>query len=192
MDQAKRECILDAAVRAFRRLGFRKTSIDDVANEAKVGKGTVYLAVKSKDELYLRAVDRELASWLADHVVLAQDYSRDGLAKLVLSEIETARRRDLVHPALSGRIADTVDVDVAALRATARANLLTALEAARTAGRFRKDLDVSTAGELLQAIEIAALSAHPSADPPAAALSQPTVEAIQRAVDQLIRGFVAA
>jgi AcrR family transcriptional regulator len=61
----KRECILTAAVRAFSRLGFRKTSIDEVAQAAGVGKGTIYLAVSSKDELYLSAVEREVKGFLA-------------------------------------------------------------------------------------------------------------------------------
>jgi len=181
---------LDAAVKAFRRLGFRKTSIDDVATEAKVGKGTVYLAVKSKDELYLKAVDRELAAWLADHVRHALDFSAEGLAALVVAEIDSARRRDLVHPAISGRIAETVEVDVGSFRGSARANLVRALEAGKGAGRYRQDLDIGVAAELLQGIEVAALSAHPAAEPPSNTPTRPTPEAIRRAVDLLIRAFI--
>ncbi|MFO0751317.1 MAG: helix-turn-helix domain-containing protein [Myxococcota bacterium] len=190
MDQAKHECILDAAVRAFRRLGFRKTSIDDVASEAKVGKGTVYLAVRSKDELYLKAVERELAAWLADHATLAGDFSLDGLTRLVLAEIESARRRPLVHPALSGRIADTVaGVDVPALRKTARKNLVAALEAGRAAGRFKAGVEPEVAAELLQAIEVLALSAHPAAEPPPPHPSRPTLESLAATIALAVRAL---
>ncbi len=43
MDAAKKDCILLQAARAFARFGFKKASIDDIAREAGVGKGTVYL-----------------------------------------------------------------------------------------------------------------------------------------------------
>ncbi|MCC6625319.1 MAG: TetR family transcriptional regulator [Deltaproteobacteria bacterium] len=191
LDQAKRECILDAAVRAFRRLGFRKTSIDDVASEARVGKGTVYMAVRSKDELYLKAVERELAQWLADHAALAGDFSAAGLARLVHAEIDSARRRPLVHPILSGRLADTLEgVDLPALRRTARTNLALALGAGVGAGRFRREVDPETSAEVLQAIEIAALSAHPAIEPPPGQSTAPTPEAIGRLVSPLVAGLL--
>ncbi len=191
LDQAKRECILDAAVRAFRRLGFRKTSIDDVATEAKVGKGTVYMAVRSKDELYLKAVERELRAWLDDHRHLAADFSPDGLTRLVFAEIDSARRRPLVHPALTGRIADTVDgVDVPALRTLARENLVSVIANGRAAGRFERGLDPSAAAGLLQAVEIEALSAHPAIDPPGDHPTRPTPDTLGRLVTTLVTGFV--
>jgi len=48
VEQAKKDCILLEAARAFARFGFKKASIDEIAKEAGVGKGTVYLAAESK------------------------------------------------------------------------------------------------------------------------------------------------
>lgn len=183
---------MEAAVKAFRRLGFRKTSIDDVASEAKVGKGTVYLAARNKDALYCEVVRREMDTWVRDNAKHTQDFSRHGIVRLVYLEVESARQRRLVHPVLTGRIVETVDVDVEALRERGRRNLMTIVEGARAAGRFRPDLDVWAAAELLQAVEIAAISAHPEVEPPGNEPSRPTTDAIERSVDQLIRGFVAA
>ena len=50
--------ILDAAVQLLIRFGFRKTTIDDVAREAGVGKGTIYLHWKDKNELFRAALWR--------------------------------------------------------------------------------------------------------------------------------------
>jgi AcrR family transcriptional regulator len=36
--------ILDAALRVFGQYGYRRTSMDDIAREAGIGKGTIYLS----------------------------------------------------------------------------------------------------------------------------------------------------
>lgn len=53
-----RDRILDAAERLLGRFGYRKMTIDDIAAEAGIGKGTVYLSFPSKEELVLSTVDR--------------------------------------------------------------------------------------------------------------------------------------
>lgn len=50
--------LLDAAVHLLVRWGFRKTTVDDVAREAGVGKGTVYLHWKDKNEMFRAAISR--------------------------------------------------------------------------------------------------------------------------------------
>jgi len=61
----KRERILAAAVARFTAVGYRKTSVEDVAKAAGVAKGTVYLYYGSKPELLLHAVAWEKRSYLA-------------------------------------------------------------------------------------------------------------------------------
>ena len=55
----REERLLDAAARLLVRWGYRKTTIDDVAREAGVGKGTVYLHWNDKNELFRSAILRE-------------------------------------------------------------------------------------------------------------------------------------
>jgi AcrR family transcriptional regulator len=62
----KRDRILDAAQRLFVRYGVKRTSVDDVAREAGIAKGTVYLSFKSKAELFAAIADRLCANTLAD------------------------------------------------------------------------------------------------------------------------------
>lgn len=50
--------ILDAAAALLVRFGYRKTTIDDVAREAGVGKGTIYLHWNDKNELFRAAIGR--------------------------------------------------------------------------------------------------------------------------------------
>jgi AcrR family transcriptional regulator len=48
----KRATILAAALTLFGRYGFKRTSIDDIAREAAIAKGTVYLYFKGKEEIF--------------------------------------------------------------------------------------------------------------------------------------------
>ncbi|MGC8669418.1 MAG: TetR/AcrR family transcriptional regulator [Chthonomonadales bacterium] len=53
-----RETILDAAIRLMQRYGYRKTTMEDLAREAGIGKGTIYLYFPSKEEVALACADR--------------------------------------------------------------------------------------------------------------------------------------
>jgi TetR/AcrR family fatty acid metabolism transcriptional regulator len=53
-----REAILDAADRLLAHYGYRKMTVEDIAREAGIGKGTVYLHFPSKEEVVLSRVDR--------------------------------------------------------------------------------------------------------------------------------------
>lgn len=55
---AARQRILDAAERLLGRYGYRKMTVDDLAAEAGIGKGTVYLSFRSKEDAVLATVDR--------------------------------------------------------------------------------------------------------------------------------------
>ncbi len=54
----RREEILEVATRLFAEQGFPKTDLQVVADELKIGKGTVYRYFPSKHDLFLAAVDR--------------------------------------------------------------------------------------------------------------------------------------
>ena len=50
-DPEKRRRILDAAIRTFGRRGFHEARIADIASDAKVAEGTVYLYFRNKEDL---------------------------------------------------------------------------------------------------------------------------------------------
>ncbi len=49
--KAKKEQIVKAAIRAFLKKGFARTTISDIAKQAGTGKGTIYEYFNSKDEI---------------------------------------------------------------------------------------------------------------------------------------------
>jgi len=53
-----RDLILDATDRLLARNGYKKMTMDDLAQEVGIGKGTIYLHFPSKEELVLSHVDR--------------------------------------------------------------------------------------------------------------------------------------
>ena len=53
-----REAILDATDRLLARYGYRKMTVEDIAREVGIGKGSVYLHFASKEEIVLSHVDR--------------------------------------------------------------------------------------------------------------------------------------
>src|SRR5882757_7378061 len=58
----KRERILDASERIFARHGFFAARVSEVAKEAGVADGTIYLYFKSKDDLLISLFENRMAS----------------------------------------------------------------------------------------------------------------------------------
>lgn len=56
--EAVKDAILDATDRLLARFGYRKTTVEDIAAEAGIGKGTIYLHFNSKEEVVLSHIDR--------------------------------------------------------------------------------------------------------------------------------------
>jgi AcrR family transcriptional regulator len=93
---ARRAAILDAALQVFGQYGFRRTSMDDIAREAEIGKGTVYLSFASKDEVF-----QALSQHLAERMLAgAQAASRQPGT--------TADKLAAMHAAWFGTYADTI------------------------------------------------------------------------------------
>jgi AcrR family transcriptional regulator len=53
-----RDALLDATDRLLARYGYKKMTIDDLAREVGIGKGSVYLHFTSKEEIALSHIDR--------------------------------------------------------------------------------------------------------------------------------------
>ena len=61
---ARGDRILDAAAELLLRYGYSRVTIDDVARRADVGKGTVYLHWRTREELFGAVLGRDLAEAL--------------------------------------------------------------------------------------------------------------------------------
>ena len=75
----REERILDAAATLLARWGYRKTTIDDVAREAGVGKGTIYLHWKDKNDLFRAAIWREQQRYSEETMRRIADDPQGGL-----------------------------------------------------------------------------------------------------------------
>ena len=108
--------ILDAADRLLVRYGYRKMTVDDLAKEAGIGKGTVYLSFDSKADVALACIDRmverllqrlaaiaassgppgpRLEAMLVERVMHRFDYARPHSASL--DELFASLRRPLLE-----------------------------------------------------------------------------------------------
>ena len=62
----KRSAILRAAIKVFARSGYSNAKVSDIATEARIADGTVYLYFKSKDEILHSIFDQAMAEFI-DH-----------------------------------------------------------------------------------------------------------------------------
>jgi AcrR family transcriptional regulator len=83
-----RDLILDAADRLLARYGYKKMTVDDLAQEVGIGKGTIYLHFRSKEEIVLSHVDRIVDRVLERLNVVAQS---DAAPAAKLREMLVAR-----------------------------------------------------------------------------------------------------
>lgn len=58
--QRRREIIIEAAVKVFARKGFYNAKVKDVAREAGVADGTIYLYFKNKDDLLISLFESKM------------------------------------------------------------------------------------------------------------------------------------
>ncbi|NOT46621.1 MAG: TetR/AcrR family transcriptional regulator [Acidobacteria bacterium] len=62
----KREAILRAAIKVFAEKGYFNSKVADIAGEAGIADGTVYLYFKSKDEILHSIFDRAMEEFIAE------------------------------------------------------------------------------------------------------------------------------
>src|SRR3989442_12912317 len=64
-DPDKPQQIIDAAVRVFGRNGFYNSRVSDIAREAGIASGTIYLYFKTKDEILVTLVREKMAEFVS-------------------------------------------------------------------------------------------------------------------------------
>ena len=111
----REERLLDAAVALLVRYGYRKTTIDDVAREAGVGKGTIYLHWKDKNELFRAAIWREQQRYSAD---LQRRIAADPQGGLLHRVTTHGMLAGMANPLMAAIISGKSDIFNGFLRAT--------------------------------------------------------------------------
>jgi len=165
------DAVLESASRCFARYGYKKTSMDTVAEEARVAKGTVYLYCESKQDLLYRSVERELRAWI-DELSLLIDPARPAneiLADMARRDAAFVEQRPLVADLLSGmldgELAESRD-RFEELRKRGLQHVVAVLQLGIGQGVFAADLDVHATARILQEMQLSgALLRHRAAVP---------------------------
>ena len=147
--------ILDAAVAQMIRQGYDKTTMGDVADEAGVSRGTVYLYFKGKDELFEALVYREYLEYARTWLELVEAEPRGGTVggyyRATLSAvksrpfIQALMRRD---PRIIGSYLRKRDNIFAWIQTSP--TVIDILRALQKAGTIRKDVDAGVAAHIVE------------------------------------------
>jgi TetR/AcrR family fatty acid metabolism transcriptional regulator len=153
-DPDKPQQIIDAAVRVFARTGYYNSRVSDIAREAGIASGTIYLYFKTKEEILVTLFREKMAEWVA-LVRREVALETDPVAKI--------RRIVALHFTMIERNPDLAEVVQVELRqgqkffrgasaheVSAYFGVITdVLEEGIAAGRIRKDLPAKIATKML-------------------------------------------
>lgn len=188
--QQRAEHILDVAAVLLVRWGFRKTTIDDVAREAGVGKGTIYLHWKDKNELFLAAIWRASRQVTAETLQrLAADPEGGHFHRFWAHGMVAIYANPLLAALMQGN-ADIFQGLIDSLSpATTRliiGNTETHIIQLQEAGLIRKDLTVQSITFLMSTLKVGMISAAELLGPD----HTPSAEALTDAISDLIRRWL--
>jgi AcrR family transcriptional regulator len=95
VSEFRRAAIIDAARSVFARKGFTRSIIDEIACEAGIAKGTVYLYFRSKKEIYRAVLDQDM-EFVKKNTLARIDLAtslRDKIRAFTLTRLENAETR---------------------------------------------------------------------------------------------------
>lgn len=146
--------ILDAALDRFATFGIRRTTMDDIAEAAGIGRATVYRRFGGRDEIVRAVVLRELARFIAevDAVVQAIDDPVERFTEGFVAMLRAARTNDLLRRMLDVEpqlVLPALTVEAGSAVALCREYLVGELGRSQVDGEIRADVDVEVVAELL-------------------------------------------
>ncbi len=101
--QERGERILDAAADLLIRWGYKRVTIDDIARQAGIGTGTIYLHWKTRDALFETLMLREgVAIWREMLELIRADPMEIVLSRMVRSELLIVMKRPLARAMFMG------------------------------------------------------------------------------------------
>jgi AcrR family transcriptional regulator len=86
----KRKKILEVALKLFTSMGFHETRLDEVAKQADIAKGTLYLYFKSKEDLFIQCLFDGSERWMerAQVIIDSQNSIKERFLRLIELQVE--------------------------------------------------------------------------------------------------------
>jgi AcrR family transcriptional regulator len=164
--EARAQRILDAASTLILRYGYHKTTIDDIAREAGVGKGTLYLHWKTREVLFAALILREKVAMAED---IKQRLAGDPAGATLRGLLKHAALALMHSPLLKAVLLRDTEVfgkfvqreQSSALSAEVLVGFTAYLEALRQQGLVRTDLSLQALAALFSSIFIGFFLAAP-------------------------------
>jgi AcrR family transcriptional regulator len=101
--QERAERILDAAAELLVRWGYRRVTIDDIAKQAEIGSGTIYLHWKTRDALFETLILREAVTvWRELQRRIAVDPEEVLMHRMMRSMLTFVMSRPLARALFTG------------------------------------------------------------------------------------------
>jgi len=123
--KSKKEKILEASMKIFFREGFHKAKISEIAEEAHIGKGTVYEYFESKEQLFEETAKSYVDNYcrLLTQVIEQEEKPIDKLKSYLAFQKQNAHKfRNFYH--LFEKRGETLDKEIFKVIITARNRIL--------------------------------------------------------------------
>ena len=164
---ARREEILDAAQRVFVARGFRGTTIADIADEAAIALGTIYLYFPSKEDVFA-ALSQRFSAMIAGAIAdVPQSRNLEETVRLRVDNVFEAcqRNRDLVRLVVLNTDPETAVAQRMRVAADGRTEpFVKSLTAAMAAGAIRQGIPEIMAHLIVGLVSIAVYQAFVLSD----------------------------
>lgn len=191
MNDEREQRILDAAETLVLHYGYDKTTISDIAQVAKVAKGTVYLHWKSKEDLFEALFWREIWKYTDDMLTRLQalpveEWSfismyEQAMFALSGSALMQAMMRDDTR--VLGNFMHKRGDKFLKMKQPMRIELLALMQ---KAGAIRQDVDIEAANHLISAMSYGMLNMHVIVQPEEA----PTLENLIPTMSQMLQRWL--
>jgi len=159
--------VIACALDSFRAVGYRKTTVGDVASRLHISKKTLYSLIASKEELLKEVAWRDTLNAVQ---IFGDTISRDTRPESQLMAFCRFAFTDRIKRGTSGYfwgVQSGEEILARAYRSSLKRVLGRIYDAGRKTGIF-KPLDISFAAETITAMIVTALGYFPSASNPAA------------------------
>ena len=113
--EERRQELIAAATQLFWSQGYTQTMVSDIVREVGVAQGLFYYYFKSKEDIFLAAIDQVVQVWLEQLAALLRGPARSPIDRMrdALRDVTAfLRSLDLVHPSKQGGVTAELHIRV--------------------------------------------------------------------------------